>query len=229
MAATSVTRSCSILRAHSRRFRRSLESVENIGRKYAEFVVGSLSQLRRSPFLASQAVHAAFTRSRVSTTFASAECGSRSQCSTKSALSHFPPNFVISIRSLPDLYRAQSQPDWLRGQKKGRHAESFFDRHAGLVWESVTSNSREAGGLDVPFAPKLQAFECLEHHHELVFQSQAQRPHLLGHCRGAQLRRSPCRLRLLGQHSACVGVKRWKRARDAHHRWSCHSMRGGAR
>jgi WD40 domain-containing protein len=68
--------------------------------------------------LASQAVHAAFTRSRVSTTFASAECGSRSQCSTKSALSHFPPNFVISIRSLPDLYRAQSQPDWLRGQKK---------------------------------------------------------------------------------------------------------------
>jgi hypothetical protein len=113
--------------------------------------------------------------------------------------------------------------------KKGRHAESFFDRHAGLVWESVTSNSREAGGVDVPFAPKLQAFECLEHHHELVLQSQAQRPHLLGHCRGAQLRRSPCRLRLLGQHSACVGVKRWKRTRDAHHRWSCDNMRAGAR
>src|SRR5260370_59553 len=76
---------------------------EGTGRKYAGFVAGSLSQLRRSPFLASQAVHAAFTRSRVSTTFASAECGSRSQCSSKSTLSHFPPNFVISIRSLPDL------------------------------------------------------------------------------------------------------------------------------
>src|SRR5260370_18785463 len=76
---------------------------EGAGRKYAGFVAGSLTQLRRSPFLASQAVHAAFTRSRVSTTFASAECGSRSQCSSKSTLSHFPPNFVISIRSLPDL------------------------------------------------------------------------------------------------------------------------------